>query len=489
MWSRNIMKKIFIGNSFEVKDMKRRNVLILMLALALSFAVTCSSVFADENEPAISIGIGALEKNDIIWFGGRSATEPFHTGWKILKIYDGSALLLSDRVMEDYQPFNYYSASNIYSDSIVRQKCIALYDNWPANLYIERNAILLTNIEETEGTDDQLPCSVYEEHFYLLSVPEIENTDLFADISERDALKVDGSESERWWTRSPSIRERKFTAWVQDSDYQWKIGNYQIDNNAGIRPAFKINLTNVLFVSHAVSGKDGGPALSPVPQNAEGEYKITFLDNSREFKVSDTAFKGVKGKALDITYKDAADGDNEYVSMIVLQDNVALYYASSPISEPEGTVSFDIPEDITEGAYSAYVFNEHKNPDKISDWSSAFVSADLEIKAPQSFVVEFESNGGSPVATQTIKEGDKVQKPNDPEREGFTFVGWYNAGDPGDPYDFEKPVEASFTLYAVWKQAKPSPDTGDHSVWTPVMAVSLMLYMAYAFVYSKKKER
>ena len=41
------------------------------------------------------------------------------------------------------------------------------------------------------------------------------------------------------------------------------------------------------------------------------------------------------------------------------------------------------------------------------------------------FTVTFDTDGGSEVASVEVVEGDKVTKPVDPTKEGFTFEGWY----------------------------------------------------------------
>ena len=68
-----------------------------------------------------------------------------------------------------------------------------------------------------------------------------------------------------------------------------------------------------------------------------------------------------------------------------------------------------------------------------------------EVKYP----VKFDSNGGSSVANQTIVKGNKVTKPADPTRSGYTFVGWTLNG---SSYDFNTPVNGDITLKANWKE-------------------------------------
>ena len=67
--------------------------------------------------------------------------------------------------------------------------------------------------------------------------------------------------------------------------------------------------------------------------------------------------------------------------------------------------------------------------------------------------MNFNTNGGSEVDTQTVVHGEKVVKPADPKLNGFTFGGWYTDEDCTDEnkYDFETPVTANFTLYAKWE--------------------------------------
>ena len=75
------------------------------------------------------------------------------------------------------------------------------------------------------------------------------------------------------------------------------------------------------------------------------------------------------------------------------------------------------------------------------------------------YTVTFNSNGGSDVASETVGEGQKVAKPADPTRDGFTFTGWYTDEGCTKAYDFATPVTSDLTLYAGWEEDSSSSGT------------------------------
>ena len=72
----------------------------------------------------------------------------------------------------------------------------------------------------------------------------------------------------------------------------------------------------------------------------------------------------------------------------------------------------------------------------------------------QLFKVTFDSDGGSSVANQYVIEGDKVVEPEDPTKEGYTFVKWMNGE---EEYDFDSEVEDHLELTATW-EADEAPE-------------------------------
>lgn len=80
------------------------------------------------------------------------------------------------------------------------------------------------------------------------------------------------------------------------------------------------------------------------------------------------------------------------------------------------------------------------------------------------YTVTFISGGGSTVPAQRIEEGKKVTEPEDPERKGYSFEGWYNE-DFTEEYDFNLPVTKNLTLYALWKSTgTEEPDPTEYTV-------------------------
>lgn len=69
------------------------------------------------------------------------------------------------------------------------------------------------------------------------------------------------------------------------------------------------------------------------------------------------------------------------------------------------------------------------------------------------FTVDFDSNGGTIVESQTITNGEKATKPTNPTKEGYIFDGWYLDLDDADEYDFNSKVTKDITLEAKWKVA------------------------------------
>ena len=66
------------------------------------------------------------------------------------------------------------------------------------------------------------------------------------------------------------------------------------------------------------------------------------------------------------------------------------------------------------------------------------------------YTVTFNSNGGSTVASQTVKYNDKAKEPTAPTKSGYTFAGWYTEEQLTNTYNFGTLVTKDITLYAKW---------------------------------------
>ncbi len=66
--------------------------------------------------------------------------------------------------------------------------------------------------------------------------------------------------------------------------------------------------------------------------------------------------------------------------------------------------------------------------------------------------VKFETNGGSPIPDAEVIDGETAVKPDDPEKTGFVFAGWFADEGLETPYDFTEKVLADTVLHAAWTQ-------------------------------------
>ncbi|WP_325198988.1 InlB B-repeat-containing protein [Oscillibacter sp.] len=79
--------------------------------------------------------------------------------------------------------------------------------------------------------------------------------------------------------------------------------------------------------------------------------------------------------------------------------------------------------------------------------------------APKTYTVRF-LDGGTELASLTVRQGSKAAPPEDPVKEGYRFDGWHTDAEGTNPFDFETAVTADLTLYAKWTALTPSrPDT------------------------------
>ena len=107
------------------------------------------------------------------------------------------------------------------------------------------------------------------------------------------------------------------------------------------------------------------------------------------------------------------------------------------------------------------------------------------------YTITFYTNDGTTEkSTKVVNKGNKVVKPEDPTREGYTFDGWYDKKENGKEYDFTKEVTSDISLYAYWSKIgdKTNEDvdknskTGDILIfiaWTA--GIGALTYSVYYF--------
>ena len=376
--------------------MKKR-ILSILLTLCMTLCLTPISVFAEEvgagGSAAIQLGADALSvlsKNvntataPTVYFGQNHENNP--AAWRVIG-YDGSGVtssqgditLLAAGAM-GVIPFVDTILNNEYAPSNLKATIDALAEKLTTeeNAAVKKRA-LTSGSYDGENTDCVAGGQVDNAVFWPLSAKEAiaVNNDLRALDPAHPNWVTTG-----WWLRSPGSDKYHLAVVRSEGSVQYSGYSVLIFNNyRTVRPAFNLNMNSVLFASAAVGGKpDGG--LTPIPEYSGNEWKLTLLDSRRNFAVTEKTVSAAPDDTVTLNYKGATTGKNEYISVILADNNGAQYYGrvAQPTAE-SGTVEIKIPSDIAPGDYTMKVFSEQYNGDCKTDLASAFADVTLTVES------------------------------------------------------------------------------------------------------------
>ena len=158
----------------------------------------------------------------------------------------------------------------------------------------------------------------------------------------------------------------------------------------------------------------------------------------------------------------ACDGDEPLpvTKLTVIFDvnagNDAVQNEPDVVRVDEGTsVSEPTPDPIRDGYDFVGWFTNADGTGSAYDFSSSITTNNFVLYAVWSETVTYYSvildyQGSETNVTLTLAEGQTVDEPNDPSREGYRFAGWYIDEAFSSAYNFSTTVDTDFSLYVKW---------------------------------------
>lgn len=162
------------------------------------------------------------------------------------------------------------------------------------------------------------------------------------------------------------------------------------------------------------------------------KYTVSYNSNGGSFVSSDTVIRNNK----------ATKPDNPQKTATISKSYIFEGWFTS---EDNGTTLSDTPFDFNNTKITTDIILYAK-------WS----------ELPITYIITFNSTGGSKVLEQSVIGGDKVVKPNNPSKNAtlsteYTFLNWYTSPDNGNtlsnqPFDFDTIITDNLTLFAKWAE-------------------------------------
>jgi len=238
---------------------------------------------------------------------------------------------------------------------------------------------------------------------------------------------------------------------------EWQWNDVAYDFSKPVTEDLTLTATyKPVIVSHTVTFNSNGGTDVPSQMINDGDLVIqpenpekdgfTFV----EWQWNDVAYDFSKPVTEDLTL-------NAIYKPVVVSHTVIFNSDGGTVISPQTINDGDSiiqPEDPEKDSFT---FVEWQWNDVAYDFSKP-VTSDLTLTAIYkpvvvSHTVTFNSAGGTVIPSQTIKNGDPVIQPEDPEKDGFTFVEWqWN----DVAYDFSKPVTSDLTLTAIYEATGPT---------------------------------
>ena len=257
---------------------------------------------------------------------------------------------------------------NEYAGSTLQQKMVSLAEAIP-----EKEQAVIHPKDITEGITGQ----------------EVKAQKLWA-FSQEDSIYLYRNSCKyaaQWWTRS-SNEVYGYGSWTIHPD--GRSGSaLNVDYDAAVRPAMELDLSSVLFISAAEHGKVAD-LTTPIAEYAGDEWKLTLHDSDRDDFTAKTVL--VNGSVLEVEYKNAKVGDNEYISAVIkdADGSISRYtrvvQLDGTTNGTRGRAAIDLTGiDMT--GKTLCVFNEQFNGDHKTDYAGALREVKLTDEIDEQFTL------------------------------------------------------------------------------------------------------
>lgn len=330
-------------------------------------------------------GVGPIEVNKstatTVAFGGK---EWVVVGGESSGIATGSTnratLLLKDGQSYTFSDTRFDHTEATYWSSIINSNMNSIYDGLESTgeqpYVVARTlpASIAANSSASFDFDTIYGITPVVAHFWPLSTNEAYNQ-LNASLRTFNSYN--------WWLRSPGY-DLGFAGVVLSSGDVYPFG-YSVVGPSGVRPAFRLDLSSVLFTSSA-SGASAKPAgidnLSQVA-TPTGTIKFTMEDVSQTLGVNATTAQSTQSdvSSIELSYEGATTGSGQWVSCYLKNQNTTNdYYAKRVDTSTSSSGTLSIPlTGVADGTYTVKLFSEQANGETYTDFASAPVEFEINV--------------------------------------------------------------------------------------------------------------
>ena len=435
---------------------KRMLAAVLCLCMALTLLPVTAAGTDSTAETALLSGTAALSsgsrraislgakdvaggRSDLVSFGSypqsdTSGKKKDPVEWWVLD-NEGDELFLLSRYNLDAKKYNDRAGDITWENSTLRAWLKDTFLNRTFNT-TEQGAIAETNVINDKSFIGVPGGNNTKDKVFLLSAKDAVNSAYFQGDGYRMTQNTpytakQSSDMNRagyaddWWLRTPGHRA-DMAAYVADYvntapfDNVSEIGDYTHAEYKGVRPAIKLDLSKVLFVSAAGQAlPTGGNTMAPVPEYSGSEWQVTLTNGSDP---GVTVVSNDKGRTVKEGYTDwsftfeweTGFGSSRNVQLLLVdENNEALYYSNLGSASMMSTVraSVRIPEGLKEGRYTLKVFKGTTYTDGRVNYASGFMDIPLEV-----------ADGTPPVLEKVSAERDTLF--DDLVKVSFTCSEW-----------------------------------------------------------------
>ena len=215
-----------------------------------------------------------------------------------------------------------------------------------------------------------------------------------------------------------------------------------VPNFTEIVPTYVITRTNDSTPGYYVDYREG--------------YTFVDAEDNGVF-VSNNKGLGSSGAYMDVFFTDSGTFTFTYkASSESGWDKLHIYaslngsYAErvTASGEKEDTITYD----VLPGDFIYFQYNKDSGGNKGDDTATisnmTFVTDEFYTKS----VLSFDTNGGNEIASVEVYNNAKINKPADPEKDGYFFDGWYKDSEYTEVFSFATGITADTTIYAKYTE-------------------------------------